>query len=156
MVDGSRVPFFLGPLAQGRTLAVLARVMNSLSLRCVTAAPPWNCGSRLCVATGPVCTRGRYSHLRARCPSGRPDAVTPFHPQPRAAPAHSGKSRPDTPLVLHLEPLPLFRGNRFQRHAEQEESSASVQDNEVVGLCTVCIEERPGTIRIDRVASVRR
>src|SRR5579864_4722130 len=63
-----------------------------------------------------------------------------------------------TPLVLllHLQPLPLFRGNRFRGHAEQEESFASVKDDEVVAMCAVCIEERPSTIRIDRVASVRR
>jgi hypothetical protein len=59
-------------------------------------------------------------------------------------------------LLLHLQPLPLFRGNRFRGHAEQEESFASVKDDEVVAMCAVCIEERPGTIRIDRVASVRR
>src|SRR6266849_3203422 len=61
------------------------------------------------------------------------------------------------PLVLLLlQPYPLFRGNRARRHAEQEESLASVKDNEVVAVCAVRIEERPGTIRIDRVASVRR
>src|SRR4029077_6339440 len=64
--------------------------------------------------------------------------------------------RPNTPLVLHLEPLPLFRGNRARQHAEQEESFASVEDDEVVGCSTVFIEERPSTIRIDRVASVCR
>jgi hypothetical protein len=35
-------------------------------------------------------------------------------------------------LVLQLEPLPLFRGNRSRPHAEQEESLASVKDDEVV------------------------
>ena len=60
------------------------------------------------------------------------------------------------PLVLHLDPLPLFRSNRVRRHAEQEESVASVKDDEVVGLCTVRIEKRPRTIWIDRVTSDRR
>jgi hypothetical protein len=60
------------------------------------------------------------------------------------------------PLVLPLEPLPLFRGNRARQHAEQEEFFASVEDDEVVGFSTVFIEERPSTIRIDRVASVCR
>src|SRR4029077_20180936 len=65
-------------------------------------------------------------------------------------------ARPGTrPLAFHLEPRPLFRGNRIWRHAEQEKSLASVKDNDVVGFCTVRIEERPGTIRIDRVASGR-
>jgi hypothetical protein len=37
------------------------------------------------------------------------------------------------PLVLLLlQPYPLFRGNRARRHAEQEESFASVKDDEVV------------------------
>jgi hypothetical protein len=35
-----------------------------------------------------------------------------------------------------------------------EESLASVKDDEVVGFCTIRSEERPGTIRIDRVACV--
>ena len=59
-------------------------------------------------------------------------------------------------LVLQLDPLALLRGNRSRRHAEQEESLATVKDDEVVAFCTVRIEERPGTIRIDRIASVRR
>jgi hypothetical protein len=42
--------------------------------------------------------------------------------------------RPDTPLVFHLELRPLFRGDRFRRHAEQEESFASVKDDDVVGF----------------------
>ena len=60
------------------------------------------------------------------------------------------------PLVLLLlQPYPLFRDNRARRHAEQEESLASVKDDDVVAVCAVRIEERPSTIRIDRVASVR-
>src|ERR1039458_8353230 len=60
------------------------------------------------------------------------------------------------PLVLLLlQPYPLFRGNRARRHAEQEESLASVKDNEVFAVCAVRVEERPRTIRMDRVASVR-
>src|SRR5580700_7730623 len=35
-----------------------------------------------------------------------------------------------------------------------EEFLASVKDDEVVGFCTIRSEERPGTIRIDRVACV--
>ena len=58
-------------------------------------------------------------------------------------------------LVL-LELLSLFRGNRVRRYAEQEESFASVKDDDVVGFCALCIEERPGTIPIDRVASAWR
>jgi hypothetical protein len=64
--------------------------------------------------------------------------------------------RLNTALVLHLEPLPLFRGNRIRRHADYEESLASVDDDDVVGFCTVCIEEGPGTIRMNCVASARR
>jgi hypothetical protein len=59
-------------------------------------------------------------------------------------------------LLLHLQPDPLFRGNRVRRRAEQEESLASVKDDEVVVFCTIRSEERPGTIGIDRVASARR
>jgi len=57
-------------------------------------------------------------------------------------------------LLLLLDPRPLLRDNRSRRHAEQEESLASVKDDEVVGFCTIRSEERPGTIRIDRVAGV--
>ena len=57
-------------------------------------------------------------------------------------------------LLLLLDPRPLFRDNRARRLAEQEESLASVKDDEVVGFCTIRSEERPGTIRIDRVACV--
>ena len=74
-------------------------------------------------------------------------------------PAKTRASFPNTrtsPLVLPLESLPLFRGNRARQHAEQEEFFASVEDDEVVGFSTVFIEERPSTIRIDRVASVCR
>ena len=60
-----------------------------------------------------------------------------------------------TLVLLLFQPYPLFRGNRVQQHTEQEESLASVKDNEVVGACAVRIEERPRTIRIDRVESVR-
>src|SRR5271169_4434141 len=59
-------------------------------------------------------------------------------------------------LLLHLQPHPLFRGNRVRRQAEQKESLASVKDDEVIGFCTIRSEDRPGTIGIDRVASARR
>ncbi len=59
-------------------------------------------------------------------------------------------------LVPHLEPLPLRRDNLSRLRADQEVSLASVKDHEVVDFCTARIEHRPGTIRIDRVASSRR
>jgi len=58
-------------------------------------------------------------------------------------------------LVLRLDSVPLFRGNRIRRQAEQEESSAPVQDDDVIAFRTVCIEERPGAIPVNRVASAR-
>src|ERR1700693_295234 len=60
------------------------------------------------------------------------------------------------PLVLLLlQPYPLFHDNRARRLAEQEESLASVNYDDVVAVCAVRIEERPSTIRVDRVGSVR-
>lgn len=60
------------------------------------------------------------------------------------------------PLVLLLlQPYSLSRDNPVRLKADQGESLASVKDDDVVGFCTICIEERAGTIRIDRVASVR-
>ena len=68
---------------------------------------------------------------------------------------HPTSNLVSAPLVLLLlDPRPLLRDNRSRRHAEQEESLASVKDDEVVGFCTIRSEERPGTIRIDRVACV--
>ena len=61
------------------------------------------------------------------------------------------KALPTQPLILRLEPRPLFRDNRSLRHGEQEVSLASVNDDEVVHF----VKERPGTVRIDRVASRR-
>jgi len=61
----------------------------------------------------------------------------------------------NTPLILRLDPRHLCRDNRVRPQTEQEESLASLEDDDVVGFTTVWIEERPGTIRIDRVASVR-
>jgi hypothetical protein len=60
------------------------------------------------------------------------------------------------PLVLLLQPYPLFHDSRARRHAEQEDSLASVNYDDVVAVCAVRIEERPGTIWIDRVGSVGR
>ena len=61
-------------------------------------------------------------------------------------------------VLLLLEPRPLCRDNCVRLQIEQEESLASVEDDDVVGFNTVWTwtEERPGTIRIDRVASMRR
>ena len=60
------------------------------------------------------------------------------------------------PLVLILlDPCQLCRDSRARLQIEQEESLASVEDDDVVGFCTIHSEERPGTIRIDRVASMR-
>src|SRR5580704_9246006 len=60
------------------------------------------------------------------------------------------------PLVLLLlQPRPLSRDNLARLKADHGESLASVKDDDVLDFCTTCIEERPGTIRIDRVASVR-
>src|SRR5262249_4086783 len=75
------------------------------------------------------------------------------HPGPAEgiAPVEAGNA-----TGLPLEPLRLFRGNRVWRHAEHEESFASVKDDEVVGYGTVCIEERPSPIRIHRLGSDRR
>jgi hypothetical protein len=56
----------------------------------------------------------------------------------------------NTPLILLFDPRPLFRDNRSRRHGEQEASLASVND-EVVQF----VKERPGTVRIDGVASGR-
>src|SRR5450755_2120797 len=58
-------------------------------------------------------------------------------------------------VLLLLQPYPLFHGNRVRRLAEHVESLASVNHDDVVAECTVRIEERPGTIPIDRVGSVR-
>src|SRR5208283_738561 len=58
-------------------------------------------------------------------------------------------------VLLLLQPYPFFHDNRARRLAEQEESLASVKDDDVVAVCAVRIEERPGTIRMNRVASVR-
>src|SRR5208282_1928069 len=59
-------------------------------------------------------------------------------------------------LLVLLQPYPLFRDSRARRLAEDEESFASVEDDDVVAVGAVRIEERPRTIRIDRVGSVRR
>ncbi len=60
------------------------------------------------------------------------------------------------PLVLLLlQPYPLFHDSRARRLAEHEESLASVDYDHVVAVCAVRIEERPRTIWIDRVGSVR-
>jgi hypothetical protein len=61
-------------------------------------------------------------------------------------------------LVLPLlQPHALSRDNlaRLQWRAEHGVSLASVKDDDVVGFYTIRSEERAGTIRIDRVASVR-
>ena len=58
-------------------------------------------------------------------------------------------------VLLLLQPYPLFHGDRVRRLAEHEESLASVNHDDVVAECAVRIEERPGTIRSDRVGSVR-
>ena len=55
-------------------------------------------------------------------------------------------------LLLPLDPRPLFCDRRSRCHAEQEVSLASVKDDEVVQI----VKKRPGTVRIDRVGSVRR
>src|SRR5208282_810316 len=60
------------------------------------------------------------------------------------------------PLVLLLlQPYSLSRDNFVRLKADHGESLASVKDDDVLDFCTICIEERAGTIWIDRVASVR-
>src|SRR5580693_2245133 len=59
------------------------------------------------------------------------------------------------PLVLLLEPYCLSRDNLVRLKAHQGESLTSVKDDDVAEFCATCIEQRAGTIRIDRVASVR-
>ena len=59
------------------------------------------------------------------------------------------------PLVLLLQPHPLSADNRVWHHAHHGESLASVKDDDVVALCTIRTEQRPGTISMDFVASVR-
>jgi hypothetical protein len=60
------------------------------------------------------------------------------------------------PLVLLLlQPYSLSRDNFVRLKAHHGESLASVKDDHVGEFCATCIGERAGTIRIDRVASVR-
>ena len=60
------------------------------------------------------------------------------------------------PLVLLLlQPYPLFHDGRARGLTEQEEPFASVDYDDVVAVCAVRIEERPRTIWIDGVGSVR-
>ena len=59
-------------------------------------------------------------------------------------------------LLVHLQTSTLFRGNRSGRHAEQEESLASIKNDEVIDFCTIRSEDRLRTIRIDGVAPARR
>jgi len=58
-------------------------------------------------------------------------------------------------VVLLLQPYPLFHDGCARRLAEHEKSLASVNYDDVVAVCAVRIEERPRTIWIDRVGSVR-
>src|SRR6202050_2270158 len=60
------------------------------------------------------------------------------------------------PLVpLLLQPCSLSRDNFVRLKADHGESLDSFKDDNVLDFCTICIEERAGTIWIDRVASVR-
>src|SRR5271155_5309046 len=60
------------------------------------------------------------------------------------------------PLVLLLiQPYSLSRDDLVRLKAHHGESLASVKDDDVAEFCASCIGERAGTIRIDRVASVR-
>src|ERR1700691_2531589 len=112
--------------------------------------------------------RGSQSHkLRAfslalfRFPWHPPVPVIHFHITDRrrdSQPLQMKKcasNQVSPPLVLLLiQPRPLSRDHlaRLQWRAEHGESLASVQDDYVVGFCTVRSEERPGTIRMDLVA----
>src|SRR5215472_3448642 len=115
---------------------------------------------------------GRYSTGRpAHCqPPSKSGGETPRHFEGIAIFQQLTDTRPTQPLqmekcashlvsaplvLLLLQPHPLPTDNRGCQHAHHGESLASVKDDDVLGICTSRIEERPGTIWIDLVASAR-
>src|SRR5208282_1174404 len=56
---------------------------------------------------------------------------------------------------LLIQPYSLSRDDLVRLKAHHGESLAPVKDDDVAEFCATCIGERAGTIRIDRIASVR-
>ena len=133
-VEGSEAGVVEGPAEGGIALAPLPlppHPAKAYANRTPTRKHPM----RWILARERPCARRLLAFRSSRIPEYPRDIGKP--------PLFPAYPRLNTPLVLHLQPYPLFRDNRVGRHAEHEESLASDKDDDVFALCTVRIEERP-------------